>query len=295
MGLWASDDSQTLWLATHYQLWRLENVVAPGQFYEDHDRLYIPRAGYTTGDLDTHDLAVESDGRVVFVNTRFGCLATLSQRDSFSPLWRPAFQSRLLPEDRCHLNGLALDQGKARYVTAVSTSDVTDGWRDHRRDGGIVIDARGDEVVARGLSMPHSPRVYRGQLWLHNSGTGEFGVLEHNSGRFEPVCFGPGYLRGLAFAGDFAIMGLSKPRHDDRAFGGLELGANLAARGAEPRCGFLIVDIRTGETVHWIRIEGMVSELYDVVALPGVVRPMAFGFKTDEIHRSVTIGSAGRL
>src|SRR5262249_4181421 len=87
MGLWADGDGQTLWMGTLFQLWRFENVVRPGQLYEGHDRLYIPRAGYTTGDLDPHDLAVETGGRVVFVNTRFGCLATLDDRDSFTPLW----------------------------------------------------------------------------------------------------------------------------------------------------------------------------------------------------------------
>ena len=121
------------------------------------------------------------------------------------------------------------------------------------------------------------------------------GAVDLAGGRFEPLCFCPGYLRGLAFAGDYAVMGLSRPRNEDKTFGGLALGEGLAARGAEARCGLHVVDLRTGETAHWVRIEGLVTELYDVVTLPGVVRPMAFGFKTDEIHRSVTVGEAGRL
>ena len=127
MGLWAN--GQTLWLSSLYQVWRFENVLAPGQLHEGHDRLFVPRIGYTTGDLDIHDLNVEAGGRVVFINTHFGCVATLSERDSFTPLWRPPFLSKLAAEDRCHLNGLALEAGKARYVTAVSTSDVINGWR----------------------------------------------------------------------------------------------------------------------------------------------------------------------
>ena len=248
-------------MGAQFQLWRFENVVRPGQEYEGHDRLFIPRAGYTTGDLDVHDLAAEAGGRLVFVNTRFGCLAALSGRDSFTPLWLPAFQSRLVPEDRCHLNGLALDDGRVRYVTAVAMSDMADGWRDRRRDGGVVVDVQRNEVVARGLSMPHSPRVYHGRLWLHNSGTGEFGHVDLAAGRFEPLCFCPGYLRGLAFAGDFAVMGLSLARQEDKTFGGLPLGENLGSRGAEPRCGLLVVDLQSGQTAHWVRIEGMVSEL----------------------------------
>jgi uncharacterized protein (TIGR03032 family) len=118
MGLWA--DGQTLWLSSRFQLWRFENVLAPGELYEGHDRLYVPRAGFTTGDLDVHDVTIDRDGRVLFVATLFGCLATLDERHSFRPLWRPPFLSKLLPEDRCHLNGVAMEDGRPRYVTAAA-------------------------------------------------------------------------------------------------------------------------------------------------------------------------------
>src|SRR5258708_22119121 len=156
-------------MSTLYQLWRFENALRPGFQHQGCDRLYIPKVGYTTGDLDVHDIAVEASGRVLFVNTKFGCLATLSERDSFTPLWRPPFVSRLAAEDRCHLNGLALEDGRARYVTAVSPSDVVDGWRDRRGDGGCVGEVTTNRTVAAGLSMPHSPRFHQGQRWVLNS------------------------------------------------------------------------------------------------------------------------------
>lgn len=290
MGLWA--DGQSLWLSSQFQLWRLENMLRPGEFYQGYDRLYVPKLGHTTGDLDIHDVAVEASGRLVFVATGFGCLATLNARYSFTPLWRPAFLSKLAAEDRCHLNGLALEDGRCRYVTAVSTTDVVDGWRDRRRDGGIVLEVPSSQIVASGLSMPHSPRLYRGSLWLLNSGTGFLGKLD--AGRFEPVTFCPGYLRGLAFVGDFAVVGLSRPRHD-KTFGGLQLDEELTRRGGESRCGLMVIDLRSGDIVHWVRLEGLVSELYDVAVLPGVMRPMAFGFKTEEIQRTIAIGDAESL
>jgi uncharacterized protein (TIGR03032 family) len=292
MGLWADD--RALWMSSLYQLWRFANVLRPGTTHEGHDRLYIPRAGFTTGDLDVHDVAVEDSGRVVFVATKFNCLATLSDRDSFTPLWRPPFVGRLVAEDRCHLNGLALQGGRAHYVTAVSQSDVVDGWRDRRRDGGCVVDVRRDEIVAAGLSMPHSPRVHGDRLWLLNSGTGYFGYVDTARGAFEPVAFCPGYLRGLTFVGNFAVVGLSRPRHD-KTFAGLALDEELAAKGAEARCGLHVIDRNTGATAHWLRLEGMVGELYDVAALPGVVRPMALGFKTDEIQRLLSVDVEGVL
>jgi uncharacterized protein (TIGR03032 family) len=287
MGLWA--DGQSIWMNSLFQLWRLENVLRPGEIHQGHDRLYVPRVGYTTGDLDIHDIVIESTGRVVFVATGFNCLATLSERYSFSPIWRPNFLSKMAAEDRCHLNGLAMDQGVCRYVTAVSTTDVVDAWRDRRRDGGVVMEVPSSQVVVGGLSMPHSPRLHRGELWVLNSGAGYLGRVDRTRGKFEPMTFCPGYLRGLAFVGDYAVVGLSRPRHD-KTFGGLALDEDLARRGVEARCGLQVIDLRTGDVAHWVRLEGMVSELYDVVVLPGVERPMAFGFKTDEIQRTIAIG-----
>jgi uncharacterized protein (TIGR03032 family) len=279
-------DGQTMWLSSLYQLWRFENALAPGTTQDGFDRVFVPRLGYTTGDIDTHDIGVNARGEVVFINTLYSCIATVSERASFKPLWRPPFVTKLAAEDRCHLNGLAMDQGRARFVTVISQTDATDSWRDRRHDGGCVIDVASNEIVVSGLSMPHSPRVYRGRLWLHNSGTGEFGYVDLDAGRFEPVAFCPGYLRGLTFHGDFAVVGLSKPR--ERSFSGLALDDNLAKRDAEPRCGLMVIDLRTGDIVHYMRFEGLVSELYDVVVLPGVRRPNAIGFQTDEIRRAIT-------
>ncbi len=292
MGLWA--DGQTLWLSTVYQLWRFENLLRPGELHQGHDRLYVPKVGFTTGDIDVHDVAIDGDGRVVFVATGFGCLATVANRASFTPLWRPPFLSKLAAEDRCHLNGLALVDGKPRYVTAVSLSDVVDGWRDRRSDGGVVLEIPDGRVVAAGLSMPHSPRWHRGRLWSHNSGTGQFGSVDPARGVFEPLAFCPGYLRGLAFVGDHAVVGLSRTR-EDKTFGGLALETELARRGAEARSGLLVIDLRSGDAVHWLRVEGMVRELYDVAVLPGVHRPMVLGFKSDEIERIIAVGDEGQF
>jgi uncharacterized protein (TIGR03032 family) len=225
----------------------------------------------------------------VFVNTLFGCLATTSEKYSFTPLWRPPFLSKLAAEDRCHLNGMAMEDGKPRYVTSVSQTDVNDGWRDRRRDGGTVTDVQANKVLCNGFSMPHSPRVYRGKLWLLDSGTGYFGFVDLKTQKFERVTFCPGYARGLSFHGDFAIVGLSRAR-ENKTFSGLALDENLKEKGTEARCALQVIDLRTGDVVHWLRIEGVVQELYDVVVLPGVRRPMALGFKTDEIRRVVSVG-----
>jgi hypothetical protein len=311
MGLYARNSS--LYLSSLYQLWRLENALEPGQIADGYDAVYVPQVGYITGDLDIHDVVLVEPpqppklggdqqvepqvpslnngrlGGVVFVNTLFSCLATISETKSFVPLWKPPFISKLAAEDRCHLNGLAMRDGQPRYVTAVSQSDVADGWRDKRKDGGCVMDISTNQAIGTGLSMPHSPRWYKDKLWLLNSGRGEFGYLDLERGVFEAVAFCPGYLRGLSFCGDFAVVGISKPRHN-KTFSGLALDEQLQAKQAQARCGLLVIDLRSGDIVHSLRIEGVVEELYDVQVLPGVRRPMAIGLKTDEIRRVISIG-----
>ena len=307
MGMCASADARTLWVSSRYQIWRLERTPAvavpyriPGTNSDEetpqwadqgYDFAYVPRIGYTTGHIDVHDMGIDADGRLVFVNTMFGCLATLSERANFKPIWRPPFLSALVPEDRCHLNGLAMHNGRPAFVTVVSRSDVADGWRDNRNDGGCVLDVATGEAVCTGLSMPHAPRFYRERLWVLNSGTGEFGTVDLASSRFEPIAFCPGYLRGLSFCGDYAVVTLSRPR--ERSFQSLPLADRLKQKGAEPQCGLQVIDLRTGFIAEWLRLEAEgVTELYDSVVLPGVRQPMAVGFTTPDIERLMVIDEA---
>ena len=288
MGLGVSVDAQELLLATHYQIYKFRNVLPQGQRQGMSDAVYVPRQSWITGDLDTHDIAFGPDGKPVFVNTAFNCIATTSDGYSFKPIWSPPFIDRLAAEDRCHLNGMAFADGAPRFVTAVSQSNVVDGWRDRRTNGGIIMDVASKEVVCSGLSMPHSPRLHNGTLWVLNSGAGQFGWVDVNSGKFEPIAFCPGYARGLAFAGNHAIIGLSLSR-ETRTFQGLPLDDALKANDAEPRCGLLIIDLTTGNTAGWVRIEGVVRELYDVAVLPGVQTPTALGLVSDEITRVINV------
>jgi uncharacterized protein (TIGR03032 family) len=297
-GLWS--DGQTIWMSSLYQLWRLENTLRPGVMHQDHDRLYIPRECFISGDLSIHDIVAEPSGRVVFAATGFNCLATIHQRQSFTPLWRPAFVSKITAEDRCHLNGLGMVASKPSlssprfFATAASTTDNAGAWRDQRRTGGVVLEVPTSNTVASGLSLPCSPRWQNGQLWLLNSGTGYLGKIDLGTGRFEPVTLCSGYPRGLALTGDCAIVSVSQPRHD-RSHGSLRFAETLATRGVEAYCGLQVIDLRTGTLAHWLRLEGLVTELNDVVVLPGVVRPMALGFATDEIQRLIAIGNEGVL
>ena len=72
----------------------------------------------------------------------------------------------------------------------------------------------------------------------------------------------------------------------------MPLDEGLRARDAEARCAVHVVDLETRTTEHWLRVEGIVHELYDVVALRGVVRPKLIGFKTDEVRRTLRVDDA---
>lgn len=279
-----------LTMAGGFQIMRFENVLAPNEKVNGiFDACFVPRTVHVTGSLDAHDVGIDASGRPVFINTRFNCLATVSSRHSFQELWRPPFIDALVDEDRCHLNGLAMRDGEPRYATAVSRSNTIDGWRDRRDGGGVVIDIASGEIVCEGLSMPHSPRWHDGKLWLLNSGTGDLGYvegLESGKGRFVPVVFCPGFLRGLTFHRGHAFVGLSRPRY--KRFEGLPLDARLAENDSEPWCGIQIIELSKGSCVDWLRIDGDIGELYDVDVVPGVQSPMAVAPGDPETARLVT-------
>jgi uncharacterized protein (TIGR03032 family) len=282
-------DDRGFWVTSDAQLHRFDNLMQAGETDASGcDAMFAPRFSYVTGDLDIHDVGIGSDGEPVFVNTLFNCLARPSRQRSFEQVWTPPFITGLKAEDRCHLNGLAMKDGEPAYVTACSTSDTYDGWRDQRRGGGVVIDVASGEIIASGLSMPHSPRWHQGRLWVLNSGRGELGTLDPASGKFEVVAFCPGYLRGLAFLGGYAIVGLSLPR-DNKTFNGLGLDEELAARAMSARCGLYVIDLKTGSIAHSVVFGGVVTELYDVAVLSGIRKPAMIGFQGNEIKRMISV------
>src|SRR5262249_38321825 len=151
-----------------------------------HDRVYLPRSSHVTGDVFIHEMAWGED-ELWFVNTKFSCLCTRHPEFSFVPRWQPSFITGLAPEDRCHLNGLAMNDQRPSVVSALGVADSPGGWRAHKRNGGILIDVASGEIVVRGLSMPHSPRWYEGQLWLLESGTGSLGIVDPARQRYQSI------------------------------------------------------------------------------------------------------------
>ncbi|NRD88220.1 TIGR03032 family protein [Sphingopyxis sp. BSNA05] len=284
-------DASRIYLGTLTQIVRMENVLAPGQTANEvHDKVYVPRNLQTTGNVDIHEIGIQENGRILFVNTRFNCLCEPSLTHSFRPVWKPDFISEIIAEDRCHLNGVAMVGGRPKYVSAAARSDTAGGWRDHRDDGGLIIDVESHAIIAEGLSMPHSPRVHDGRVWLLNSGTGELGWLDPADHSFVPLAFFPGFLRGLAFHNDHAFVTLSKPRKGH--FEGLALDDRLQEKDQDAWCGVQIVSQSTGDVAQWLRFEGAITELFDVCVLPGVRNPITLGPNSVEIRDFLTVEPA---
>ena len=260
-------DGERLAVGTAVEVCELRNDPALAQELDPHgkrDACFLPRAKHVTGNVRVPDMAWVGDD-LVFVNTRFSCLARRAAGHSFAPCWRPPLISALVPEDRCHLNGLGLRDGRVRYVTALAPSDQPAGWRAHKRDGGIVMDVATDEVLVRGLSMPHSPRWYAGRLWVLESGAGGVGFVDPRSGRYVSLAELPGFTRGLDFCGPLAFIGLSQVR-ESAVFSGIA----IAERALQERaCGVWVLHIETGRTVAFLRFEEAVQEIFAVQVLPG--------------------------
>jgi uncharacterized protein (TIGR03032 family) len=285
-------------LGTQRHIWEYRNQPEVGRRLDAsgrHDAVFLLRASHVTGDIRVHEMAFAGD-ELWIVNTRFSCLAVLDGRHSFVPRWRPPFVTALLPEDRCHLNGLAIRDGQARFATALGATDTPQGWRAQKADGGVLLEVPSGEIVARGLSMPHSPRWHGGRLWVLESGRGTLASVEVATGRVETVVELPGFTRGLAFAGGFAFVGLSQVR-ETNIFGGIPLSERIQER----LCGVWIVDLRTAKVAGFLRFEGLVQEIFDVQILaarwPEIAEPdadlLAGAFAIPDPALAATVAAAG--
>jgi uncharacterized protein (TIGR03032 family) len=272
-------DNEKIAVGTGSQIWDLRNVPAAANKLEPagkHDACFIPRSIYMTGDIDIHEMAWVKD-ELWFINTRFSCLCTLGHPNSFVPRWRPNFITGYDLTDRCHLNGLSLKNGQPKYVTALGETDTPAGWRQNKVNGGLLIDIDTNEIISRGISMPHSPRWYGEQLWVLESGKGSLTTVNLNNGNLTTITKLPGFTRGFDFWGNLAFIGLSQVR-ETAVFSGMEI-----TQLNERNCGVWVVNLQTGETVAFLRFEAGVQEIFAVSVLPNIRFPEIIDWNEDLI------------
>ncbi len=277
-------DGNRLAIGTAVEIWEYHNAPAVAKRVESPtsgspslDSCFLPRSSHTTGDIQIHEMAWVDD-ELWFINTRFSCLCTRDVRYSFVPHWRPPFISAIAPEDRCHLNGfcrlglrpdafgmrVGTESQPTFFVTALGETDTRGGWRANKRSGGLLMETGNNEILLRGLSMPHSPRLFNNQLWLCESGTGTFGRVDLQVGRYEPIASLPGFTRGVDFFDRYAFIGLSQVR-ESAVFSGIPIAERPLSERA---CGVWVIDMVTGETVAWLKFDDGVQEIFAVTVLP---------------------------
>jgi uncharacterized protein (TIGR03032 family) len=284
MGLAVGSDR--LALGCRDQIWEFHNApdIAPqlepaGQ----HDACFLPRSSHVTGDIGVHELAF-AGGELWLVNTRFSCLCTLDSSYSFVPRWRPPFVTDFTSDDRCHLNGVAVVDGKPKYVTALGETDTPHGWRANKPHGGCLMEVSSGEIISRGLSMPHSPRWHNGRLWLLESGTGQLVHVDAVTGQRQTVAELPGFARGLTLCGRYAFVGLSKIRTSSAMD-----GVPLSERRDELKCGVAVVDLTAGRVCAMLEFQTAVEEIFDVQLLGDVRFPEVMGFQKDTVRHTFVV------
>lgn len=286
MGIGAS--ASRLVIGTRRELRELGNVPALAERLPTprSDAVYALRRTHVTGDIDVHEIAI-GDADVWFVNTAFSCLCRWTAEHSFDPVWRPGFVSSLAPEDRCHLNGLALVDGRPRYLSALGATDSPQGWRAGKRNGGVLLDCLDEGIVASGLSMPHSPRWHGDRLWLLESGKGALVTVDLGDGHVTEVTRLPGFTRGLGLIDRYAFVGLSTLR-ESNAFTDIPVTEDGGARV----CGVYVVDCRSGRPIAFLRFSGRVQELFAVEPLIGARWPALVADDPDLLDSTYTLPEA---
>jgi uncharacterized protein (TIGR03032 family) len=280
-------ESGDIFVSCVHSVLKFHNVSEKGQKFQDKfDAVYLPKSSNTTAEIDTHDIGLDKDEKIWIAVTAFSCVAETSRQYSFLPRWKPSFITDIMGDDRCHLTGLAMRDGAPRYVSCAAETNNSEGWRSQKISSGVVIDIQNDYVVCKNLSLPHSPRFYHGRLYCLNSGKGEFGYIEDDC--FHVIAWCPGFLRGLTFYQDYAIVGSSLVRATQGA-GELPIETKLKEMKMSSRCGLFIVNLKSGTIDNWIQFKGMVTELFDVGCLPGVETPYAVGFRNQEICQIVHV------
>ena len=285
MGIAVNGDKMAI--ATQNEIVLLRNSPQLAHAYPKkpgvYDGLFMPQATYYTGHLDMHDLHFGNNNTLWGVNTSFSCLCKIDSDYSFTPVWQPHFISKLVSEDRCHLNGLAMQDGEPMYVSALGKGDSHQSWRDNITGGGIIMHIPSNEIIVEGLAMPHAPRIYDGKLYCLLSAKEELICVDPEKGTYDTVAKIPGFVRGMARHGDFLFIATSKLRENSSTFKHLKIDKASAVAGIK------IFHLPSAKIVAELAWQMSVDEIYDVQILSGMSRPNILNTYTDDHYKALLL------
>ncbi|MCH8545329.1 MAG: TIGR03032 family protein [Cryomorphaceae bacterium] len=258
-------------LAMHYP-------KSPGVY----DMMFLPRLTYHTNALDIHDLHYGKDGALFAVNTLFSCIVTFDDNHNFTPYWTPPQIDKLASEDRCHLNGMAMENGLPRYASAFNRGNTPQSWRDNITKTGVIYDVKTNEVIVDNLPMPHSPKLINGELYVLLSATGEIAKINREKGDYEVIAKPGGFLRGMCAHGEYLFVAHSKLRKNSSTF------AKLPISDEAQQCGIIAIHLPTKSIVGKMFYEMSVDEIYDITLFNGIRRPNILNTITDSYQAALS-------
>jgi len=280
MGFGFHSDGQKMALATADEVIVFANSPSLAQHYprspEKYDALFVPRMTLYTGALDVHDLHWGADDKLYGVNTLFSCLCTFDSNYNFTPYWTPPQITEMASEDRCHLNGLALKNGTPKYATAFNRGNTAQSWRENINETGVVWDIDENAIIAEGLGMPHSPNLYDGELYVLTSANGELIKINPSTGSKEVVFQMDAFLRGMTKVGDYLFIAHSKLRQNSSTFAQLDISKKAN------RSGIVVLHLPSKSIQGEIQYQSSVDEIYEIHALPNVLRPNILNTKKED-------------
>ena len=248
-----------------------------------YDALYLPRNTFHTGAIDIHDLNFGNNGELYAVNTLFSSIVKIDDNYNFTPFWSPPQINKITSEDKCHLNGMAMHNGEPKYATAFNDGNTPQSWRDKITETGVIYNIEKNKIIANGLAMPHTPRIYNGELYVLLSATGELVKINKENGTYDVVVKIGGFVRGMSLHKDYLFIGQSKLRKNSSTFGKLPF-----AKDAN-QAGIVIIHLPTASIAGKITYLTSLDEIYDIHILADKTRPNILNTLTEDYKEGLSI------
>jgi uncharacterized protein (TIGR03032 family) len=287
MGIAEDHKNDKLALACKDEIIVFKNSTELAHYYpkspNKYDALYMPRATYHTGALDIHDLSFGKNEELYAVNTLFSSIVKIDSNYNFTPFWSPPQIDKITGEDRCHLNGMAMQKGIPKYATAFNNGNTAQSWRDKITESGVIYDIEKNKIIARNLAMPHTPRIFNNELYVLLSATGELVKINKDNGSYEVIVKIGGFVRGMSLHKDYLFIGQSKLREKSSTFGKLPF-----AKDAN-QAGIVIIHLPTKSIAGKITYLNSLDEIYDIHIFADKIRPNILNTLTDDYKEGLSI------
>lgn len=276
---------EQLWIESGGQLWRYSGTsIARGERRRDRDSIFAPRSAAFIGELELGALDVAPDGRPLLVSSLLSAVGTPGADSYFQPLWTPPFISRVRPESRCGLSGVAWhgNSDEPAFATVAARSDVANGWKHEWSQGGMLWEIGREEPRLRALSMPCAPILQGDELFFAERGRRRLQSLDLATDQVRRVCDLPGVPVAVRAHGELMLVLL----HPGVAVPGESAGGRAS-------CPTVLAVTKTSGDLAWgLRLPPDCGPPTDLVLLEQSQRPDILGLRSDEARSLLYVTTA---